>query len=79
MHIQHIRGEIKNLASVFEAQEENTTAKQILTRLTRKGIKYYMKNYCNEERQKDIIELIFHKIILNKFANEYQNLTKNKM
>ena len=76
-HPADVRAEIKNLASVFEIDEENTSTvvKQIITRLTTKGIKYYMKNYYNEKTQKDIIEIMFNKIILNKFAAEYQNIT----
>ena len=38
------------------------------------GIKRYMIKWYNEKQQRDIIQIIFDKIILNKFEKEYNQL-----
>ena len=48
----------------------------ILTRLINDGIKMYMNKWYNEKKQSDIIEIIFHKIILKQFEKDYTQLMK---
>ena len=49
-------------------------AYNILFRLTNYGIKKYMNDWYNDEKDSKVIEMIFDKIILNKFENEYSQL-----
>ena len=61
---------IDDLISVFNDHanpEIKSIAKLILERLLNDGIKQYMQKWYNEEKQANIIEMIFHEIILKKF------------
>ena len=50
----------------------------ILLQLKHNGIKNYMKQQYNEKRDSVAIEMIFNKIILNKFEKEYNTLVTFK-
>ena len=50
-------------------------SKWILINLINFGIREYMDKWYNENKRFSIIEIIFNKLILNKFANEYNTLT----
>ena len=68
---------IDNLVNVFNDNVQiQTIAHQILSRLINDGIKKYMSMWYNEKDQANIIKMIFNKIILVKFENEYKQLMK---
>ena len=68
---------IEELVSVFNDDKKiQSKSKEILTRLLNNGIKLYMNKWYNEKDQSNIIEIIFNKIILNKFENEYNRVMK---
>ena len=52
------------------------TAKDILCLLRNTCLKIYMEKHYNENKQAEIIEMIFNQIMLKKFAKEYQNVAK---
>ena len=52
------------------------TAKDILSLLHNASLKIYMEKHYNENKQAEIIEMIFNQIILKKFAKEYENVAK---
>ena len=63
---------IEELVNVFNDNlAVKTLAGAILNHLINYGIKIYMKRFYNEKEQSNIIELIFNKIILKKFVEEY--------
>ena len=68
---------IKRLTSSFQDNIDPkivSTAFDILSRLINNGIKQYMAMWYNEKEQTDIIEMIFNKLILNKFKHQYSQL-----
>ena len=73
---------IDKLASIFKNEkldndkDESQKVFDILYRLITDGIKTYMNKWYNEKEQAMIIEMIFNKIILVKFAQEYNKLIK---
>ena len=68
---------IKEMAIVFKDNEKyESLVITILTRLINNGIKEYMNKYYNEKEESNIIENIFNKIILEKFSQEYNVITK---
>ena len=70
---------IKDLANVFIANKTiESLVINILTRLINEGLKEYMAKYYNEKKEANIIEDIFNKIILKKFAKEYYQLIEYK-
>ena len=69
---------IKELSNAFKDNKKTQSLViSILTQLVKYGIKKYMSKYYNEEKkQANIIEDIFNKIILEKFSQEYNEMTK---
>ena len=75
-----------NVSKLIELLDTNThvsnndrlVAKKILTQVVKHGIKKFMENDFNEREQADIIEVVFHEIILKKFRIEYEKITKYK-
>ena len=72
--LQH-NAKIQKLANVF-SKNPQTESKvvDIITRLTKVGIKKYMKKWYNEQKQANVIDLIFNEIILKQFETEYIEL-----
>ena len=73
-HDESISELFGDVANVFESEETNATAKLILARLMNHGIKTYMKDWYSESKQAQIIEDIFHRIILVKLGKEYHDV-----
>ena len=66
---------INKLVAVFNDKQMRKLSYSILSRLQSIGLKQYMENYYNEEKQATLVERIFNDIILAKFAKEYQRVT----
>ena len=63
---------IQGLANVFKKNlVTQLVVRDIITRLIRDGLKQYMNKWYNEEEQLHIIEMIFKKIIIQRFSKEY--------
>ena len=60
--------------NILSQEKERITATFVLFTLYRYGIKKYMSNWYDEEKDCILIELIFNKIILKKFAKEYHKM-----
>ena len=66
---------IEDLVNAFSNNVEiKTIVNNILTKLVNDGIKKYMNEWYNEQRQANIIEEIVNRIILQKFETEYNKL-----
>ena len=66
--------QIKQMVTVINDLNHQQIAQDILTQLINDGIKQYMKKWFNEKEQREIIEIIFIKIILKRFEKEYRNI-----
>ena len=68
---------IKDLvAGVFKNDEKSLfQAYTMLTRLTNDGINHYMSWWYHEIYESNIVEIVFNKIILDKFEYEYGKVT----
>ena len=74
-----ITAKVNTLASEFCCEDENENetyvlVNNIISRLINDGIKVYMNKWYNENKQAIIIEMIFEKLVLKKFAKEYNAL-----
>ena len=67
---------IRNLTIMLPDKQMQDKALDILLFLLSNGIKQYMSKFYNEEKQSNIIELIFNKIILTKFDKECEKITR---
>ena len=71
---------VEELASICNNHENRDDIESlvfdILSRLVKDGIKKYMNKWYNENEQRDIIRIIFDKIILNKFEKAYYQLIR---
>ena len=68
---------IKEMANVYKDDKKyQSLAINIVTRLINDGIKKYIDKWYNEKIQANIIEDIFNKIILKKFGQEFNEITK---
>ena len=68
---------VKELANMCNDDENGDIISDvidILSMLVMDGIKIYMNEWHRENEERDIIEIIFYKIILKKFKNEYNQL-----
>ena len=67
---------MRNLAIMLPDKKMQDSAFDILLFLLNNGFKQYMSKFYNEEKQSNVIELIFNKIILKKFDKEYEKITR---
>ena len=63
------------LVQCLKDKQNEKIACDILSRLVNDGIKLYMEKWYDEETQASVVEMIFQRTILVKFAKEYQQLT----
>ena len=70
--------DIRNLVTILNDEQTQNLAYNILSRLMNghNGLEKYMKKWYNEEEQAVLIERIFNDIILEKFVQEYQSITR---
>ena len=61
---------------VFQNDKDREMSQTILTRLLTDGIKKYMRIWYDEQKQANLIETIFNKIILKTYEKEYEKVTK---
>ena len=66
--------QIKQVVTVTHDLKQQEIAQDILTRLIEDGIKKYMQKWFNEKEQRQVIEIIFNRIILKQFEKEYQSI-----
>ena len=66
---------LKKLTKTLQKKKLQEKAFEILFRLLNGGFQKYMSKWYNEKEQAGMIELIFDKIIWNKFEKEYHKVT----
>ena len=69
-------GRLTNVLTATSCPIIKNTAFDILSKLIGVGLNQYMKKWYNEKQHANIIEMIFNQIILNKFEQEYSDLSK---
>ena len=73
-YIKSLITEMKGLDDSMQSQTHKTLSQLI----TNDGIKSYFNRWDENDNNPNIIEMIFNKLILTKFVNEYEQVTTYK-
>ena len=66
------------VCNTFKDKEIQKVADFVLSLLLTHGIKHFMSQFYNEDLHSNVIEMIFHQIIITKFEKEYFHITTYK-